>query len=182
MVVGGTVSVITGGKFANGAKTAAFQYLFNEVLHANSFYEDLEEAYSQIDVEDVVSVTLESVLSAKDNTLSWDGEKITGKGSWKVRRGKLEGSLSVSCDTNGGCSASLSVGAKIIEGMKPSIGVNTKGDISLAMEFSYGVSRGTIKFNSHIPAAARNMVNVPPQVIQATSNTINNYYIKLMGF
>ena len=30
MVVGGTISELTGGKFSNGAKTAAFQYLFNQ--------------------------------------------------------------------------------------------------------------------------------------------------------
>ncbi|MEM0909436.1 MAG: RHS repeat-associated core domain-containing protein, partial [Pseudomonadota bacterium] len=30
-VIGGTTSVISGGKFANGANTAAFQYLYNQV-------------------------------------------------------------------------------------------------------------------------------------------------------
>jgi hypothetical protein len=29
-VVGGTISVIGGGKFANGAQTGAFRYLFND--------------------------------------------------------------------------------------------------------------------------------------------------------
>jgi hypothetical protein len=33
VVAGGTASVITGGKFANGARTAAYGYLFNELLH-----------------------------------------------------------------------------------------------------------------------------------------------------
>ncbi|SSC07408.1 hypothetical protein [bacterium endosymbiont of Bathymodiolus sp. 5 South] len=33
-VVGGTISVIGGGKFANGAQTGAFRYLFNETMHA----------------------------------------------------------------------------------------------------------------------------------------------------
>ena len=33
-VVGGTISVIGGGKFANGAQTGAFRYLFNEWTHA----------------------------------------------------------------------------------------------------------------------------------------------------
>jgi RHS repeat-associated protein len=32
-VVGGTASVLGGGKFANGAETAAFGYLFNDVSH-----------------------------------------------------------------------------------------------------------------------------------------------------
>ncbi|SMN12661.1 Rhs family protein [Bathymodiolus heckerae thiotrophic gill symbiont] len=35
-VVGGTVSVIGGGKFANGAQTGAFRYLFNESMHSGS--------------------------------------------------------------------------------------------------------------------------------------------------
>jgi hypothetical protein len=33
-VIGGTTSVISGGKFTNGAKTGAFQYLFNQVSKA----------------------------------------------------------------------------------------------------------------------------------------------------
>ena len=33
-VIGGTSSVISGGKFANGASTAAYQYLFNEASQA----------------------------------------------------------------------------------------------------------------------------------------------------
>jgi hypothetical protein len=32
-IVGGTTSVIAGGKFENGAQTAAFGYLFNELMH-----------------------------------------------------------------------------------------------------------------------------------------------------
>jgi hypothetical protein len=31
-VVGGTISVIGGGKFANGAQTGAVRYLFNETI------------------------------------------------------------------------------------------------------------------------------------------------------
>lgn len=33
MIVGGTTSVIGGGKFANGATSAAFVYLFNDLAH-----------------------------------------------------------------------------------------------------------------------------------------------------
>jgi hypothetical protein len=33
-VIGGTASVLGGGKFANGAQTAAFGYLFNSLAHA----------------------------------------------------------------------------------------------------------------------------------------------------
>jgi hypothetical protein len=35
-VIGGTASVIGGGKFANGAETAAFGYLFNSIWHSNN--------------------------------------------------------------------------------------------------------------------------------------------------
>jgi hypothetical protein len=41
-VIGGTTSVIAGGKFANGAVTAAFSYAFNELAHASAKDEDLE--------------------------------------------------------------------------------------------------------------------------------------------
>ena len=36
-VIGGTASVIAGSKFENGAKTAAFQYLFNQVLSGTRY-------------------------------------------------------------------------------------------------------------------------------------------------
>jgi hypothetical protein len=39
-VVGGTTSVLGGGKFANGAATAAFGYLFNECTHSNCLGRD----------------------------------------------------------------------------------------------------------------------------------------------
>ena len=32
-VIGGTISVVGGGKFSNGAQTGAFRYLFNESMH-----------------------------------------------------------------------------------------------------------------------------------------------------
>jgi RHS repeat-associated protein len=38
-VAGGTVSVITGGKFASGAQTAAMGYLFNELMHLTTPYQ-----------------------------------------------------------------------------------------------------------------------------------------------
>lgn len=42
--VGGTISVIGGGKFANGASTAAFGYLFNQAAHGKPPYETRELA------------------------------------------------------------------------------------------------------------------------------------------
>lgn len=41
-VIGGTASAISGGKFANGAQTAAFQYMFNQ---ASSFWEQTKKSF-----------------------------------------------------------------------------------------------------------------------------------------
>jgi hypothetical protein len=38
-IIGGTASSLGGGKFANGAQTAAIQYLFNQI--ANDFRESM---------------------------------------------------------------------------------------------------------------------------------------------
>jgi RHS repeat-associated protein len=45
-VVGGTVSTVTGGKFANGALTGAFSYAFNDALHKAI---DVEKAVVYLD-------------------------------------------------------------------------------------------------------------------------------------
>jgi len=44
-VVGGTASVLGGGKFVNGAQTAAFQYLFNYCAHDGCWTTKEERAY-----------------------------------------------------------------------------------------------------------------------------------------
>jgi hypothetical protein len=49
-VVGGTASVLGGGKFSNGAQTAAIQYLFNQVLsskESNSVVDDINREADQ---------------------------------------------------------------------------------------------------------------------------------------
>lgn len=38
VVVGGTVSELSGGKFANGAKTAAYQFLFNQMGSLKTYW------------------------------------------------------------------------------------------------------------------------------------------------
>jgi hypothetical protein len=40
--LGGLASVAGGGKFANGALTAAFGYLFNQAAHNNAYHEQLK--------------------------------------------------------------------------------------------------------------------------------------------
>lgn len=47
VVAGGTVSVIGGGKFANGAATAAFGYLYNAMRHMQQRAQALADAISQ---------------------------------------------------------------------------------------------------------------------------------------
>ena len=44
-VVGGTVEEIGGGKFANGATTAAFSMIFNEIMHRGPTKEQVKSAY-----------------------------------------------------------------------------------------------------------------------------------------
>jgi RHS repeat-associated protein len=51
-VIGGTASVLGGGKFENGAQTGAFGYLFNKALHnsdqQNRFFSELDSKLSQM--------------------------------------------------------------------------------------------------------------------------------------
>ncbi|WJG07965.1 RHS repeat-associated core domain-containing protein [Aliiglaciecola sp. LCG003] len=50
-VIGGTASVISGGKFSNGARTGAFQYLFNQALSSiKKGYDRIETTKRIIDI------------------------------------------------------------------------------------------------------------------------------------
>lgn len=46
VVVGGTVAELGGGKFANGAMTAAFAFLFNESMHERLNFKMIKKIYS----------------------------------------------------------------------------------------------------------------------------------------
>lgn len=53
VVVGGTVSELSGGKFANGAKTAAYQFLFNQMSSrvkalAKEMFQDARDRRQQL--------------------------------------------------------------------------------------------------------------------------------------
>lgn len=64
-VIGGTASVLGGGKFANGAQTAAFGYLFNHCAHdpdGCSFWKRVNERYA---------ATSKTIDSAIDSALPW---------------------------------------------------------------------------------------------------------------
>ena len=47
-VIGGTLSELGGGNFANGAITAAFSFLFNHTLHRRFSHSKMEEIISQV--------------------------------------------------------------------------------------------------------------------------------------
>ena len=44
-ILSGTVDEIGGGKFANGAVTGAFSYLFNDMMHGGPFYRQIKKIY-----------------------------------------------------------------------------------------------------------------------------------------
>ena len=56
-VIGGTLSELGGGNFANGAITAAFSFMFNDVMHDNDNSEDSD---SDFEVEIEVPIDVES--------------------------------------------------------------------------------------------------------------------------
>jgi len=54
-MIGGTASVITGGKFGNGAMSAAFVYLFNDNMHkkrnkTKAIYGRLKRKYKHVEI------------------------------------------------------------------------------------------------------------------------------------
>jgi hypothetical protein len=65
VVLGGTAAELGGGKFANGASTAAFGYLFNHCAHdpsGCSFWDRVNERYSE---------TSKFIDSTIDSALPW---------------------------------------------------------------------------------------------------------------
>ncbi|MBA5249721.1 MAG: hypothetical protein FE834_09380 [Gammaproteobacteria bacterium] len=67
-VIGGTMSVIGGGKFANGAQAGAFRYLFNEGMRAG---QGLKVRFSTKDYDD--GTTTDFYESAEDSYISGGG-------------------------------------------------------------------------------------------------------------
>jgi filamentous hemagglutinin len=66
-VVGGTVSVIGGGKFANGAVQAAFGYLFNSLSKPTNTYEvGVRQAILRGDAQELRTLLGNGVLSVDD--------------------------------------------------------------------------------------------------------------------
>jgi len=76
-VVGGTASVLGGGKFANGATTAAFGYLFNEMLHPRNLSPEYQGA------KDWYQSTVDEA------TAKIDGGACANRGCSPMERGRL---------------------------------------------------------------------------------------------
>jgi hypothetical protein len=90
-VIGGTTSVISGGKFANGAKTGAFQYLFNQAVSLSSLAK-LSRVIDAIDTEisrdmaDFKSLLTDATMS--DEVIDFLEQRgYLDDGAWKGYRG-----------------------------------------------------------------------------------------------
>jgi hypothetical protein len=70
--VGGTVSSIGGGKFANGAVTSAFQFMFNDALH-NKNVTNLNEGYIKNLRSQIVKMNKHGSLDLLKGS-TWAGE------------------------------------------------------------------------------------------------------------
>ncbi|MBQ4849790.1 RHS repeat-associated core domain-containing protein [Pseudoalteromonas sp. MMG012] len=68
-VVGGTVSKISGGKFANGARTAAYQYLYN-ARGGKSLLESIKEVFKRAPNYSRKYQTAEGVMAGQANAKS----------------------------------------------------------------------------------------------------------------
>jgi RHS repeat-associated protein len=67
VAAGGLASSVTGGKFANGAMTAAYGYLFNSLAHPTNTYEaGVRQAILRGDVGELQALLGNGVLSAED--------------------------------------------------------------------------------------------------------------------
>ncbi len=78
-VIGGTLSELGGGNFANGAITAAFSFLFNDVMHDNGNSEDASSSdQSNQNDTDEVSLSASDFLAA--TALVMTADDVTGIG------------------------------------------------------------------------------------------------------
>jgi hypothetical protein len=93
-VVGGTISEATGGKFANGATTAAFGYLFNQV---SGTFNRKTGQLSVVDLE-----TGESVSGQFFSGGGWFGDPIAPGDYAILQRGSKDGFRLEALDSNFG--------------------------------------------------------------------------------
>ena len=112
-VIGGTISVVGGGKFANGAQTGAFRYLFNESMHASNAYVSGYKCMGNchgVDYSDIKFMSVEEQENLEDValglvTLPIGGGAVAlvrGAGyTLKVWRYKIVGGIGVNLFKNG---------------------------------------------------------------------------------
>jgi hypothetical protein len=140
-IVGGTASVLGGGKFANGAQTAAIQYLFNQVAT-----DDEPDA-----VKLKIGFTTKRTGKNSSATLSVD-DAGDFSGSAKVSGDILSGSV----NTNGEANISLTIYDRVksfVKSLSP-VRVNDQGNIEA------GYSKGGVGIEIEIdPKAA--ILNTP---------------------
>jgi hypothetical protein len=74
-VIGGTASVLGGGKFANGAVTAAFIYLYNDSVHREDQYNELVKEYDVSDPNFHMEGRMDKICSSSSpwcDSTDWD--------------------------------------------------------------------------------------------------------------
>jgi RHS repeat-associated protein len=77
VVVGGTASVIGGGKFANGAVNASFAYLYNELLHVGTTDDAMRRSgYTETKYADGTYCNIQSGSGACEYPTSGTGSEI----------------------------------------------------------------------------------------------------------
>lgn len=70
-VVGGTVEEIGGGKFANGATTAAFSMIFNEIMHRGPTKEQVKSVYDYYEESFEKYKTVASIYAAMGGDIAY---------------------------------------------------------------------------------------------------------------
>jgi RHS repeat-associated protein len=78
-VVGGTVALLNGGKFANGAITGAFSYAFNDLLHEYGSWSQGGFGYHQrLVVTDETGTPIENFSFGTNNPFTWPVSSLSG--------------------------------------------------------------------------------------------------------
>jgi hypothetical protein len=133
-MIGGTLSRVTGGKFANGAGTAAIQY----VVNASS--EEINEAWNKIKFRSVVETKVKYTAKTVLGDVSTDGENVEFSNSIKVKAGVVDVSVGSTTDSSGNTTLSVDVAKSIgkagVAELTGKAGLSTAGNASLAGEAS----------------------------------------------
>ncbi len=144
-VIGGTISMIGGGKFANGTQTRAFRYLFNENMHDSNAYVSGYKCMGNchgVDYSDIKFMSVEEQENlAKNVALGLVTLPIGGGAVALVRAGYT---LKVWRYKNGG------IGVNILKNERRRFGVdvheiNYKGVEKVRLHYHRGFSKRKMK-------------------------------------